>query len=290
MFMGRLRAIKKDSRVPYIHVMPDRSHKVVVITGAASGLGRTLALEFLDRGFQLALLDISQRGLEDLLPNISGKGVRVTIHQTDISKEENVAEARLGILRQHGRVDLLVNNAGVSISQLFEEMANADFRALFEINFWGTVYCTRHFLPDLRNAGEGHIVNIVSGFAMMGFPGKTAYAASKGAITAFTHSLKTELSGSNVRISLVIPPPLNTNIVAAGKHGSEEKRAAEAAFLAENGMPLAKAASLIAAQVLKGTYRIVVGRKTRLADLAARLFPTALHHLIGKYKRRFPFA
>ena len=269
--------------------MPDMSNKVAVITGAARGLGRALALEFYSRGFHLALLDIDGEGLEALRQTLSGGDRHVTIHHADISKEEDVVSARLDILQQHQRIDLLINNAGVSISQPFEDMTQADFRWLFEINFWGMIHCTRHFLPDLRKAGGSHLVNIVSGFALMGFPGKTAYASSKSAITGFTHSLKTELAGSKVRISLVIPPPLQTGIVQAGKHISGEKRAAEAAFLAKNGMPLPKAASVIAGQVLKGNYRIVVGGKTRLTDLAARLFPTALHRLIGKYKKRFRF-
>jgi len=266
--------------------LPDR---VVIITGAANGLGRALAFEFFSRGFHLALIDKDRDGLETLRRAFPGQGQFISIHQADISDEGAVMEARLDILAQHPRIDLLINNAGVSISQGFESIKQADFNWLLGTNFWGTVYCIRRFLPDLRASGQGHIVNIISGFAQMGFPGKTAYAASKGAVTGLSNSLKTELHGSGVGVSLVIPPALNTNIIRAGKHIDEQKRAAEAAFLAKTGMPLAKAAFTIASRVLKGHYRIVIGSRTRLADLAARLFPTMLHRLIGRFKGRVDF-
>jgi short-subunit dehydrogenase len=263
--------------------------KVAVITGAANGLGKALALEYFARGFDLALLDVDLKGLETLRTTLSGQGQVISIHHTDISKEEQVIAARRHILEQHRGIDILINNAGVSISQPFDLVSMDDFRWLFDINFWGTVYCTRHFLKDLDKDSPTNIVNIISAFALLGFPGKSCYAASKAAIMGFTNVLHTELAGSNIRLSLVIPPPLNTRIVMTGPHIDEGHREREAAFLARNGMDLSKAAHSIASQVAKGKYRIMVGTKTAVVDLLSRALPTTMLQYIGRNKQRWDF-
>ncbi len=164
-----------------------------------------------------------------------------------------------------------------------------DFKRLFEINFWGIVFCTKHFLPELKKRNPGYVVNIISGFALMGFPGKTAYASSKGAVMGFTNSLKTELHHSSVKVSLVIPPPLATGLVLKSIHVDDEKRNKENDFLKRKGIPLEKAAKKIIRKVEEGCYRIVIGRSTYWADISLRLFPTMVHNMIGKKKKRIDF-
>lgn len=260
--------------------------QTAVITGAGNGLGRALAVEFARQGFHLALMDIDEDALKQTERQLASCPQRVTTHCTDIAQDTAIADARSEILLRHAGIDLLINNAGVSVSRPFEQTTDDEFRWLFDINFWGTLRCTRHFLPDLIKS-NGRLANIISSFAWIGFPGKSAYAASKGAIAGLTNTLRTEYSG--IRVSLVIPPPLHTGLVRNGLHTDERKRAAEENFLARNGMSPEKAASVIARGILAGRYRIVVGNRTKLSDLAARLFPSMTHRLIARMKHRFDF-
>jgi short-subunit dehydrogenase len=164
-----------------------------------------------------------------------------------------------------------------------------DFKKLFDINFWGTVYCTKHFLPDLKKQNDSRLVNIISDFAFMGFPGKTAYGSSKSAVLSFTNALKTELADTNVKVCFVVPPPLDTGLVKNSRHIDNKKRESEARFLEKNGLPVDKTARRMVKQIRKGKYRIIIGGMMFCMDIIARLFPTLLHRLIGKNKRRFDF-
>lgn len=265
------------------------ANKVAVVTGSAGGLGQALARELHRRGCHLALLDIDYKGLVVLKDALETGEQKITIHPTDVAREQDVLSARAEILGLHGRVDILINNAGISISRAFGRMPLPDYKRLFDVNFWGAVYCTRHFLPELQQQPDSHLVNIVSDFALMGFPGKTAYASSKAAVTGFTNVLKTELADTGVQVSLVIPPPLDTGLVAASLHESDDKRDKEAAFLKKHGMATDKAARIIVRRFSKGEYRIVVGALMYWVDAMSRLFPTALHRLIGKGKKWVDF-
>ena len=265
------------------------TNKVAVITGSANGLGKALASELFNQGYHLALLDIDTKGLENLGSALHNPNQKVSIHTVDISREQQIILARKEILLQHERVDMLINNAGVSISQPFEQIQLTDFKWLFDINFWGTVYCTRHFLPDLQHQPDSRLVNIISDFALMGFPGKTSYCSSKGAVMGFTNSLRTELGETKVKVSLVIPPAMNTGLVLNSKHIDDIKRRNEAKFLEKHGMALDKAARKIISKVQAGKFRIVIGTMMFWIDFASRLFPTPLHRLIAKKKKKYDF-
>ena len=269
--------------------MTDLKNKIVVITGAASGLGKAFAAEFYRQGCHLALIDVNFNGLEKTKSELEINEQKITIHHADVSNEKNIATARLEILNYHKRIDILVNNAAISISQNFEQIDLGDYKKLFDINFWGTIHCTKHFLPDLRKQDDTRIVNIISDFALMGFPGKTAYGSSKSGVLGFTNALKTELAETNIKVCLVIPPPLDTGLVKNNKHVDDKKRESEARFLEKNGLPLDKTTKRIVKQIKKGKYRIVIGAMMFWIDLISRLFPTLLHRLIGKNKRRFDF-
>ncbi len=269
--------------------MTEFKERVVVVTGAANGRGKALATEFFNQGCHLALIDIDFAGLQNLLAILNRKGQLITIHHADISNEESVIKTRLEILDTHKQIDILVNNAGISISQYFEHIDLVDYKMIFDTNFWGTVYCTRHFLPDLKSQNDSRVVNIISDFALMGFPGKTAYASSKSATLGFTNALKTELADTNVKVCMVIPPPLDTGLVRNGKHIDEKKRENEIRFMKRHELPLDKTSKKIVKQIRKGKFRIVIGPMMFCTDLISRLFPTLMHNIIGKYKSRFEF-
>lgn len=261
--------------------------KVCIITGAANGLGKALATELYKQGAHLVLIDTDANGLESLRKTLKNNRQKIAVHVADISDEAIITTVAQAVQNQYQRADVLINNAGISISQPFDHMNSADHRRLFEVNYWGTVYCTKHFLPVLKNSPGSRLVNIISGFALTGFPGKTAYASSKAAVMGFTAALRTELVNTSVKTSVVIPPPLATNIVNNGKHINSDKQQAENKFLEQNGMPLEKAAVKIVGGIKAGRYRIIVGRTMYWSDLAARLFPSFLNRFIAR--KHFPF-
>jgi len=246
--------------------------KAVVLTGAASGLGRALAYEFYKKGYNLALVDIDEVALQVVKHELLSTDQIVSIHLADISREQEVIECHDDIKRIHPNIDMLINNAGISISQLFEIVEMDDFRNLFETNFWGTVYCTRYFLPELKIQDDSRLVNIISGFALMGFPGKT-----------------TELAGTSAKVSMVIPPPLDTGLVSNGKHMDSIKKDKEAVFIKKNSLPIAAVANTIVRRIEKGQFRIVVGTKTFWIDFLTRLFPTRVHAILGQNKDKIDF-
>jgi short-subunit dehydrogenase len=261
-----------------------------VITGAANGLGRALAAELARRGYNLALIDRDEVGLESLRRDLKNDRSLVTIHVLDISDEAAIVFAKDNIVEKHGRIDLLINNAGVSVSKKFSETTQGDWEWLFATNFWGSIYCCRHFCPELLKSPGGKLGNVISGFALMGFPGKSAYAASKGALMSFTQVLKSELQETSVSVSLVIPPPLNTRIVAKGRHSTMEKQQLESAFLQKHGMPLEKAAKKIVDGILRGQFRIVIGRREKMLDFFLRLMPATSHRFLARIQDRFDFS
>jgi short-subunit dehydrogenase len=214
---------------------------------------------------------------------------RISIHSIDIAEEPAVERLAAEVLAAHGRVDWLINNAAVSISQPFAQLQLADLRRLFEVNYWGTVYCTKYLLPHLLAGEESRLVNIASGFALMGFPGKTSYGSSKGAITSFSYALRTELAGTGVRVCLVIPPPMSTGIVEKGLHIDETKRAAEMRFLKKYGMPADRVAARILRKAKKGRFRIIIDAHTYFIDAMTRLFPTWVHGMIGRRRGDIDF-
>ena len=142
--------------------MTDLANKVAIVTGSANGLGKALATELFRQGCHLALLDINSKELGKLKSELLSNKQKITIHTVDISREQEIISARTEILQLHKRVDILINNAGVSISQPFEQLNLTDFKWLFDINFWGTVYCCKHFLQDLKQQTDSRLVNIIN--------------------------------------------------------------------------------------------------------------------------------
>ena len=178
---------------------------VAVVTGAGSGIGRSLAQRLAAGGSALALADIYEAGLLETLESLGSKSAAVSTHVMDVAEEVSVSAFAEDVSRQHGRVTLLINNAGVSLHGDFEEISLHDFRWVMNINFWGTVYGVKYFLPMLKRARRAHIVNLSSVFGIIAPAGQCAYAASKFAVRGFTEALRHELEGSNVGVSSVHP-------------------------------------------------------------------------------------
>ena len=193
----------------------------VAVTGAASGIGRALAIELAARGADLALADRDEAGLREVAAEIAtistrtGSSRKVSLHRVDIGSSEAVAGFAREAIAAHPALNILINNAGVSLLGLFHEIDQAQMEWLFNINFWGAVHATRGFPPHLASQPASHIVNVSSIFGIVALPGQTAYAAAKFAVRGFSKrgSATSCRWASPIRLSVVNPGGITTNIV-----------------------------------------------------------------------------
>lgn len=261
--------------------------RTAVITGAASGIGRALALLLARRGCNLALIDIDGAGLASIAREIGG--VRVTTHHFDVADRAAVAALPSQLLTTHPGIDLLFNNAGVALGGTFEQVSEEDFEWLFSVNFFGVVRMTRALLPLLKQSDDACIINISSVFGLIAPPGHAAYVASKFAVRGFSHSLRHELEGSNVSVMVVHPGGVATSISDnarvpkdAPPEVVEQRRAEAKKFLR---MPPETAAEIILKAVERRQARVLVGNDARGAAWLERISPTAYWRLIGRHIR-----
>lgn len=259
--------------------------KVAVVTGAARGLGAALAGGLATSGCLVALVD--RDGSVVRQASRLGGGHRGYV--VDVSERTAVASLARTVAADFGRVDLVVNNAGVAAAGPFEQVPLDDLAWVMNVNFWGTVHGCHSFLPLLRGQREGHIVNVVSSFAWLGFPNKSAYAASKAAVRALSESLRAELHGTGIGVTLLFPGPLDTELVRESRATDAAKRDAEARFLAERALPLERVVARTIRAIRRDQARVVVGADYHLVDAAARLAPSLTLAAVARMSRKLPF-
>jgi short-subunit dehydrogenase len=257
------------------------------VTGAASGIGRALAIELAARGCDLALADRDEAGLQAVAADIakaqSGTPTRkVTLHRVDVGEPDQIEAFAQAALSTHPALNILINNAGVALFGNFTEIDQAQMDWLMNINFWGVVYATRAFLPHFARQREAHIVNLSSIFGIIAPPGQTAYAASKFAVRGFSESLRHELQAakSPVRLSVVHPGGVATSIARNSRTGVGMTDNARRVELIERFETVARTTPAAAAiRILKGIEknqpRILIGNDARGADLLQRLRPSS---------------
>ena len=195
--------------------------KTVIITGAGSGIGRATALAFARQGCNLALAARSENSLKEVADECISMGVKATFHITDVSKEEDCKKLIDYTVIQFGGIDALVNNAGMSMRALFVETELNVLRQLMDVNFWGTVYCTKYALPYLLTS-KGSLVGITSIAGYKGLPGRTGYSASKFAMNGFLETIRIENLKKGLHVLICAPGFTASNIrnTALTKDGS----------------------------------------------------------------------
>jgi NAD(P)-dependent dehydrogenase (short-subunit alcohol dehydrogenase family) len=273
--------------------MKDLRGKVAVVTGAASGIGRALALELAREGCPLAISDVEVEGLEETRARVAAAGAEVWSVRLDVADRRAVHAHADEVVRHFGKVNVLVNNAGVALNVSVEEMTYEDLEWLIGINFWGVVYGTKAFLPHLKRSGEGHIVNVSSVFGLVGVPGQSAYNAAKFAIRGFTESLRQELDieGCNVSATCVHPGGIRTNIarnarMRAGNVVGLDRTALMAQFDRTARTSAEQAARAIIAAVRKDARRVLIGPDAWLIDRMQRCLPSAYQNILIRAARR----
>jgi NADP-dependent 3-hydroxy acid dehydrogenase YdfG len=266
------------------------SGRTVVISGAASGIGRGLAQRLSSHGCPVALTDIDERGLKETEAALTGPTLTRVLDVRDADAQRDFA----GEVRDWtpGPLGAVFNNAGVALSSSVLEAVADDDNWLWDINFHGVVNGTRAFLPILVEQDCGAIVNTSSVFGLAGMPSQSAYCAAKFAVRGFTDSLRQELRGTGVSAVNVHPGGINTNIVRNarfrkdpdGRGRSHEQMVAE--FAAITMTQPAKAAEIIHRGVEQGKARILVGPDAYVFDILTRLAPTRYYDLLSVIEAR----
>ena len=257
------------------------AEKVVVITGAGSGMGREVALEALRRGARVAAVDINEATLSETVA-LAGAGDRLSTHVVDITDRAAVEALPAAVTARFGAVDGLIHCAG--IIQPFVRLKDLEYAAIdrvFNVNWWGTLYLDKTFLPILLGRPEGHIVNVSSMGGFLPVPGQTVYGASKAAVKLLTEGLNSECAGTNVHVTVVFPGAVATNITTnSGVDIPIDPAQAEAA--ARRTLAADKAARIILDGMERNAYRVMVGSDAKLMDRLYRLNPRRAAGFIGR--------
>jgi NAD(P)-dependent dehydrogenase (short-subunit alcohol dehydrogenase family) len=260
--------------------------KVAVVTGAASGIGRAVALLLADKGCHLALVDVQADALAETAGLVSGKGRKCSVHAVDVSSREAMRALPEAVLAQHGCVDILVNNAGVTSGYRFEDHPIENFERVVGVNFYGVVYGCKFFLPHLKQRPEAHIVNISSMFGFFAFPSQAAYSSTKFAVRGFSQVLWVELAATPVRITCVYPGGVHTNLVRTApgwEHGTE---LAQQQFDQVVRRTPEQAARRIVRAIERNTPNLRLGVESYVVDWLMRLFRNAPYRLMAAAVRR----
>jgi NAD(P)-dependent dehydrogenase (short-subunit alcohol dehydrogenase family) len=261
--------------------MRNLSGKVAVITGGGSGIGREIGRALASRGAVVAVADLdldAARRLADELPGgASG-------HAVDVSSEQRFQALRDEVLAQHGQVDILVNNAGIGPApKNFLDTPLAEFRRFLDINLWGAIHGSHVFLPELLRRPEAALVNVGSYTGLMAPSLVTGYATSKFGVRGFTESLRMELAGSPVAVTLVMPGVTKTALMANSPVIAEaDKAALQRAFDKAPGITPDKVAAGVVKGITHRRSRVLTGADTAALDLITRLFPGAYSALLAK--------
>jgi NADP-dependent 3-hydroxy acid dehydrogenase YdfG len=265
--------------------------KVVVITGAGSGIGRALALNAADKGALLAVSDWDETGLAETVDLLKHAGVReVRSDVLDVRDKDAFAAYATAVKDQFGTVNVVVNNAGVSHSGPVTEMEYADFEWLMAINFWGVVYGTKEFLPHLIASGDGHLVNISSLFGLVSMPGQATYNAAKYAVRGFTESVREDMIMARlpVGVTCVHPGGIKTAIARNGRvtSGEDHAKLAETFDRKLARMRPEQAAEIIIDGMLAGRARVLVGADAHAIHWTAKLLGARYQDLFARIARR----
>ncbi len=257
-------------------------NKVFVVTGAGSGIGREITKAIIAIGGKVAGVDLRKEGLQELKKELGGQGDNLSIHEASVADKKAVEALPKEIMKDQGHVDGLINNAG--IIQPFVKVNDLDYDAIdrvMGVNFYGTLYMIKAFLPELLKRPEGHIVNISSMGGFLPVPGQSVYGASKAAVKLLSEGLSSELIDTNVGVTVVFPGATSTNITknSGVKSPMSQEDAKKANIPTQSPVDVAK---LVVRAIQNNQLRVYAGKDSKFMNKLYRLSPDYATNLIAK--------
>ena len=278
--------------------MKDFKNKVAVITGAGSGMGRELALQFTQRGAKVAINDWNEATLMETMAMVKAQGGEGIARRFDVSNKEAVYGFADEVVNHFGQVDIVINNAGISLpSKSIEFTEYEEFEKVIGINMCGVIYGSKAFLPHLKKRPEGVLMNTSSVFGIFGFPTQGPYCTAKFAVRGFTETLRLELETegvTNVQVCCIHPGGIKTGIVRNADHSKsdlteEEIRQGAKTFEEELAKTTAAdAAATIIKAIEQQKPKLLIGGDAKFMDFIVRLFPTKYHKILLRGAKRNP--
>jgi NAD(P)-dependent dehydrogenase (short-subunit alcohol dehydrogenase family) len=252
--------------------------KVAIVTGAASGIGRGVCEALLDEGAIVYATDIREDALEVLEPG-AGELRRAAL---DVTREQDVAELTRSVVDERGRLDLIVNNAGIGVVGDFRRIELADIRRITDVNLWGVIHGTRAAYEVMAKQGHGHIVNVASSAGVMPVPMQTSYAMTKHAVVGLSRSLRIEAAVYGVKVSAVLPGLVQTGFFEAAKVAGDYDYQREMEELPLRAIAPRRAGELILAGIRANRELIVFPTSNRMILWLFRHFPRAMSPLLQR--------
>jgi butyryl-CoA dehydrogenase len=270
--------------------MKNFKDKVIVITGAGSGIGQELAMQFAAKGAILALNDLKKETLAETWDIIPAEA-RGYMEAFDVGDREAVENFAASVRKALGRVDVVINNAGFTLAiNPVIHSAVEDYERVIRVNLWGVIYGSLAFMPHLRAQEESCLVNISSVFGLMGFPGQAPYNVSKFGVRGFTETLRVEMRGTGLQVVCVHPGGIKTNIARNAEGGDDAANARFVKTFDKNAKTTAaEAANVIITGIERGKNRIPIGADARFIDKITRLMPASYERVLSKNLDRVKF-
>ncbi len=252
--------------------------KVVIITGATSGIGKALAFEYASNGYRIVIGARNLDKLTEIAEIIKKKGGEVVYAQTDVTIENDCRNLVISAIEHFGQLDILINNAGISMRALFENTDLEVIKKLMDVNFWGAVYCTKYALPYLLKS-KGSVAGVSSIAGIIGLPARTGYSASKFAMNGFLEALRTENLKKGVHVLIAYPGFTASNI---------RKTSLSATGTSQGESPRNEAKMMSSEQVAKHIYTAIHKRKNKIVlttegkvvNLVSKVFPRILNKMV----------
>ncbi|MDB5133595.1 MAG: family oxidoreductase [Mucilaginibacter sp.] len=257
------------------------NEKIVVITGASSGIGKALAIEFASRGANLVVAARNYVALCELTESLINQyGIKAVAVQCDVAVEDDCSHLIKQTILTFGKMDILINNAGISMRALFKDVDLKVLKTVMDVNFWGTVYCTKYALPHITQT-QGSIVGVSSIAGYKGLPGRSGYSSSKFAMNGFLDALRMENLKTGVHVMTACPGFTASNIrnTALAKDGSQQ---GESTLEEDKMMTADEVAKIIADGVENRSRTLIMTGQGKLLVLISKFFPAWLDKLVYK--------
>ena len=262
------------------------NNKVIIITGASSGIGKACVYEFASRGAKIVCASRNFEELKTIENDLSAKGYDAYAVKTDVTSEKDCQTLINDTLKKYGRIDVLMNNAGISMRALFKDVDFAVLKKLMDVNFWGAVYCTKYALPYILKS-KGSVVGITSIAGFHGLPGRSGYSASKFALHGFLETLRIENLKNGLHV-LIAAPGFTASNVRKSALSADGKPQGESPLNENKLMTAEKVAQKIAKGILNRKRNIIISFEGKISVLLQRVIPKSLDRLFYNHMAKEP--